>query len=113
MGLLALIPLSAGVIGVTVGALWLAGSSSGQRERFSSLQIAPSDPAFFMAINTDPTSPQWLAVNDSLDAINAKDPIRQALDDALAEFELDWERDIVPVAGATPNHWRWRTPHDV
>ena len=77
LGFLALIPVSAGVIGLTVGALWLAGSSSGQRERFSSLEIAPADAAFYMAINTDPTSPQWLAVNDSLDAINAKDPLRQ------------------------------------
>ena len=28
-----------------------------------------------------------------------KTPSAKALDDALAEFELEWERDIVPVAG--------------
>ena len=87
------------IVGLAVTLLWMIGSVSGERERFSSLEIAPKDGDVFVAVNTDPTSPQWLAVNDSLDAINAKDPIRRAIDEALAEVNLDWEEDILPVAG--------------
>src|SRR3990172_819622 len=90
---------SALVVGIVVTLLWMAGSASGERARFSSLEIAPKDADIFVALNTDPTSPQWLAVNDSLDAINAKDPIRRAIDEALAEVNLDLEEDILPVAG--------------
>lgn len=90
---------SALIVAIVVILLWMAGSASGERARFSSLEIAPKDADIFVALNTDPTSPQWLAVNDSLDAINAKDPIRRAIDQALAEVNLDFEDDILPVAG--------------
>ncbi|MEX1195942.1 MAG: DUF3352 domain-containing protein [Dehalococcoidia bacterium] len=90
---------SALVVSAIVIALWMIGSASGERAKFSSLEVAPKDTEVFFAINTDPTSPQWLAVNDSLEAINAKGPIREAIDQALAEFDLEWERDITPIAG--------------
>ncbi len=96
---LLLIPASVVVIAGIVGALWALGSASGERAKFSSLEVAPAQADVFFALNTDPTSPQWLAVNDSLDSINAKDPIREAIDDALAEVSLEWDRDIAPVAG--------------
>ena len=91
--------LSAAIVAIVVALLWSLGSASGERDRFSSLEIAPRDADIFVAINTDPTSPQWLAVNDSLDQVNAKDPIRRAVDEALAEVNLDWEKDILPIAG--------------
>ena len=90
---------SVAVVAVVVGVLWAMGSASGERDRFSSLEIAPAEADVFFAINTDPTSPQWLAVNDSLDKVNAKDPIREFIDEALAEVNLDWEDDITPIAG--------------
>jgi Protein of unknown function (DUF3352)/Predicted membrane protein (DUF2207) len=96
---LAVVSLSAGVIILVAGALWMAGSASGERAKFSSLEIAPRDADVFVALNTDPTSPQWLAVIDSLDTVKAKDPIRRAIDKALAEVNLDWEEDILPIAG--------------
>ena len=99
LGFLALIPLSAGVIGLTVGALWLVGSSSGQRERFSSMEIAPADPIFYMAINTEPSSSQWIAVSDALGTLNAREPLRDAIDEELLRFGLEFERDILPLAG--------------
>ncbi len=97
--LLAAVSLAAGVIILVVGALWMAGSASGERDRFSSLEIAPHDADVFVAINTDPTSPQWLGVIDSLDSIQAKGPVRRAIDEALADVNLDWEEDILPIAG--------------
>jgi hypothetical protein len=99
LGFLTLIPLSAGVIALTVGALWLVGSSSGQRERFSSLEIAPADPVFYMAINTEPSSSQWIAVSDVLGTVNAKESLRDAIDEELLRFGLQFERDILPLAG--------------
>ena len=90
---------SVAVISTAVLALWLVGSATGDRERFSSLEIAPQDAVFYMAINTDPTSSQWLAVDDVLGTLNAKDPIRKAIDEELAKFDLEFERDIMPLAG--------------
>ena len=90
---------SVAVISTAVLALWLVGSATGDRERFSSLEIAPQDAVFYMAINTDPTSPQWLAVDNVLGTLNAKDPIRKAIDEELAKFDLEFERDILPLAG--------------
>ncbi|MEK7248322.1 MAG: DUF3352 domain-containing protein, partial [Chloroflexota bacterium] len=94
-----LAPASILIIGGVVGALWVMGSASGERARFSSLEAAPKQADVFFAVNTDPTSPQWLAVNNSLDNLNAKDPIRKAIDEALADVNLEWDRDIAPVAG--------------
>ncbi|MEO8458373.1 MAG: DUF3352 domain-containing protein [Chloroflexota bacterium] len=87
------------IVGAVVVALWFIGSASGERSKFSSLEIAPQNTDVFFAINTDPTSSQWLAVNGSLEQINAKDSLRKAIDDALADVNLQWDRDIVPVAG--------------
>lgn len=94
-----LIPASILIVAGVVAGLWALGSASGERAKFSSLEVAPAQADVFFAVNTDPTSPQWLAVNDSLDDIKAKDPIRGAIDDALAEVNLEWDRDIAPVAG--------------
>lgn len=94
-----LAPASILIIGGVVGALWVMGSASGERARFSSLEAAPKQADVFFAVNTDPTSPQWLAVNNSLNNLNAKDPIRKAIDEALADVNLEWDRDIAPVAG--------------
>jgi len=80
-------------------ALWMVGSASGEREKFSSLEFAPRDAEVFLAVNTDPTSLQWLAVAGALDDLNAKDPVRREIDEALAEFDMEWDRDITPVAG--------------
>jgi hypothetical protein len=49
---------SALIVGIVITLLWMAGSASGERARFSSLEIAPKEADVFVAINTDPTSPQ-------------------------------------------------------
>jgi hypothetical protein len=97
--LLAVGALSIGVITVVAGALWMIGSASGTRDRFSSLEIAPSDSVFYMAINTEPSSSQWIAVGDTLGRLNAKESLREAIDKELLQFGLQFERDILPLAG--------------
>jgi hypothetical protein len=96
---LLLIPASVVIVAGVVAGLWAFGAASGERAKFSSLEAAPAQADVFFAVNTDPTSPQWLAVNDSLESLGAKDPIREAIDEALAEVNLEWDRDIAPVAG--------------
>ena len=93
------VAISLSVIVAVVVALWVVGSESGQRDRFSTLEIVPRDVGMYVAINTDPTSSQWLAVNDVLDTLNASDSLLEAINEALAEFHLEWERDILPLAG--------------
>lgn len=91
--------ISLAVLLVVVVSLWLLGSSSGQRDKFSTLKIVPQDVTFYMAVNTEPSSAQWIAFNDILETLNVKGPLREALDEALAEVDLEWERDILPLAG--------------
>ncbi len=97
--ILVAVAISVSVIAAVVVALWVIGSGNGQRDKFSTLEIAPRDLAVYVAINTDPTSSQWLAVNGLLDTLNASDPLLEAINEALAEFDLEWERDILPLAG--------------
>jgi Protein of unknown function (DUF3352) len=91
--------LSIAVVTFVAGALWVIGSASGERDQFSSLDIAPADSVFYMAINTEPSSSQWIAVSDTLDKLNAKEPIREAIDEQLLQFGLQFERDILPLSG--------------
>jgi hypothetical protein len=91
--------ISLAVVLAVVVALWVLGSASGQRDRFSTLEIVPQDVVFYMAINTEPSSSQWIAFNDVMETLNAKSPLSDALNEALAEVDLVWERDILPLAG--------------
>lgn len=87
------------VIAIVVVVLWALGSAAGDRDRFSSLEIAPEDSVFYVAVNTKPDSSQWLGFTNTLDVINARQPINDAINDALAEFNLIFEDDIIPLAG--------------
>lgn len=91
--------ISLAVVLAVVAALWILGSDGGQRDKFSTLAIVPEDVVFYMAINTEPSSSQWIAFNDVLETLNAKSPLLENLNEALAEVDLKWEKDILPLAG--------------
>ena len=91
--------LSILVVSLVVAVLWVIGSASGGRDRFSSLDIAPKDAVVYIAINTAPDSSQWIAFADTLDVLGARTPVDDAINDALAEFDLVWQDDILPLAG--------------
>ncbi len=91
--------VSVAVVAIVVVLLWTLGGASGERDRFSSLEIAPRDAVFYMALNTDPSSPQWIAFDDVLQTLNAQQPLRTRLDEVLEEVGLEWERDILALAG--------------
>lgn len=87
------------VVALVVVVLWAMGSAAEDRDRFSSLEIAPHDAVFLAAINTKPDSSQWIGFSGTLDLINAKEPLNDAINDALARFNLVFEDDIIPLAG--------------
>ena len=96
---LAVIAVSAAVVGGVVAVLWSLGSSASAREPFSTLRMVPADVDLYIALNTEPASEQWIAVADLLDAVDAEDPLRNAWTELLAEEDLDWDEDIVSVLG--------------
>lgn len=85
------------IVGIILVLFWLAGA--GGRDRFSSLSVAPRDAFFYLVVNTDPASSQWVAFNDVLEVLNAKGPLSDRLNEILEEFDLVWEEDILPLAG--------------
>jgi hypothetical protein len=97
--LLALLALSGAVIAGVVAVLWSAGSSTAQREPFSTVAVTPAEIDLYLALNTEPASEQWIAFADLLDAINVQDPFRDAWTDALADEDIDWDKDIVALLG--------------
>jgi hypothetical protein len=97
--LLALVALSGAVIAGVVAVLWSAGSSTAQREPFSTVAVTPADIDLYLAMNTEPASEQWIAFADLLDAINVQDPFRDAWTEALEEEDIDWDKDIVSMLG--------------
>lgn len=91
--------LSVLLVALVVAILWAMGSAAGDRDRFSSLEMAPHDSVVLIAINTKPDSSQWIGFTKTLDLIDAKDPLANAIDDFLADFDLIWQDDILPLAG--------------
>jgi hypothetical protein len=97
--LLVLLALSGAVIAGVVAVLWSAGSSTAQREPFSTVAVTPAEIDLYIALNTEPASEQWIAFGDLLDAIDVQDPFRDAWTEALAEEDIDWDKDIVSLLG--------------
>lgn len=91
--------ISVAVIGAVVFALWSYGSSAVARDEFSTLAYVPKDAQLYVALNTEPASEQWIAFSGILDKLELRDPARDAWDEALAEHDLRWDKDIVSLLG--------------
>jgi len=97
-------PLLAGVIalaaaGMVAAVLWAMGTTASGREKFSTVEYMPRDSVFYLAVNTDATSSQWVSLASLLDSVEVAGPLRNAWADLLAEEDLDWEEDIVALFG--------------
>ena len=90
---------SAAIIGAVVFFLWVLGSSVVQREQFSTLELAPRDVDFYLALNTEPASSQWIAFANLLDTINVEDTVRNAWLELILELDVRWDKDIVSLLG--------------
>src|SRR5688572_10508476 len=97
-------PLLAGAIalaaaGMVAAVLWAMGTTASGREKFSTVPYMPRDSVFYLAVNTDATSSQWVSLASLLDSVEVAGPLRSAWTDLLAEEDLDWEEDIVALLG--------------
>jgi len=98
-------PLLAGVIalaatGMVAAVLWAMGTTASGREKFSTVEYMPRDSVFYLAVNTDAASSQWVSLASLLDSVEVAEPLRSAWADLLAEEDLDWEEDIVALLGS-------------
>ena len=57
----AILGVSVALMGAIVLGLWMLGSSAAERKPFSSLEAVPRDVDFYMAVNAEPSSSQWIA----------------------------------------------------
>jgi hypothetical protein len=80
--------------------LWAMGTTASGREKFSTVAYMPRDSVFYLAMNTDAASSQWVSLASLLDSVEVAGPLRSAWADLLAEEDLDWEEDIVAVLGS-------------
>jgi hypothetical protein len=97
-------PLLAGTIalaaaGMVAAVLWAMGTTASGREKFSTVPYMPRDSVFYLAVNTDAASSQWVSLASLLDSVEVAGPLRSAWADLLAEEGLDWEEDIVALLG--------------
>ena len=90
---------SAVIIGAVVLFLWVLGSSVVQREQFSTLELAPRDVDFYLALNTEPASSQWIAFANLLGTINVENTVRNAWVELLLELDVRWDKDVVSLLG--------------
>lgn len=97
--LLAFGGVSATVIGAVVLVLWTMGSSASAREPFTTMELAPRDVELYVALNTEPSSSQWMAFADLLDTVDVEDPLRDGWNELLSEQDLTWDNDIVSLLG--------------
>ena len=97
--LLTVAGVSAAVMSAVVFGLWVLGSSTAAREPFSTITLVPQDVELYVALNTAPSSPQWMAFSDLLNTMNVEDPLREAWNELLSEQDLRWDEDIVSLLG--------------
>lgn len=77
----------------------VASASAGQFDPVATAKLAPADTHFFIAFNTDFTSEPWTAVPRLLNTLNIEQDVRNDLDEAVAEDDLDFDDDVLPVLG--------------
>jgi uncharacterized protein DUF3352 len=61
--------------------------------------IVPASAALFVAIDTDPASSQWQAVDQLANKFPDKQKAVDSIKQQLAKKGLDWERDLKPALG--------------
>jgi hypothetical protein len=91
--------IALGAAGMVAAVLWAMGTIAAGREKFSTIDYMPRDSVFYMAMNTDAGSSQWVSLASLLDNVEVADPLRSAWRDLLAEEDVDWEEDIVALLG--------------
>ncbi len=91
--------ISVAVLTAVVTFLWTLGSGAAERTPFSTVDLVPRDVDFYLAVNTEPSSSQWIAFAGTLSKLKLEDPVRDAWNELLLEEDVRWDEDVVSLLG--------------
>ena len=86
-------------IGLVAAALLAAGCGGTTSNPASAADIVPASAPVFLALDTDPSSPQWQRVNDLAGAFPDKQHAIDSFKRSLSDDGVDWDDDLEPALG--------------
>jgi hypothetical protein len=90
--------LAAGV--ATLAVFWWSTGRSAGVQVAQSASLVPENAVFYLSADTDPTSPNWIALSRHARRLGLSEKFERWRDDRLAvESGLDWQKDIAPLLG--------------
>ncbi|GAB4332586.1 MAG: hypothetical protein Kow0010_18610 [Dehalococcoidia bacterium] len=94
-----LVTLVLAVAGAAVaGAVLFASSRAGEVD-LTTAAFVPGDTAFYVALNTDLSSGQWVRAFDLVKRMGREDPEGDLKDAVEGEGDVDWDDEVVPFLG--------------
>ncbi|MEP6870858.1 MAG: DUF3352 domain-containing protein [Anaerolineaceae bacterium] len=93
-----LITLGLAVVAAAIGGVVLFTSGRASEVDLTTAKLAPSDPALYVAFNTDLSSSQWVSAFKLIERLGAANPEKR-LKDTLFDGGVDWEKDVAPFLG--------------
>jgi len=93
-----LVTIALAVVAAAIGGVVLFTSSRASEVDLTTANLVPSDPALYLAFNTDLSSSQWVAAFKLIERLGADNPEKQ-LRDTLLDGGIDWEKDVAPFLG--------------
>lgn len=85
------------VAAIVGGAIWFT-SSRATEVNLTTASLVPEDAGFYLALNTDLTSSQWVSAFNLAERLGAEDP-EQELKDTVDDEGIDWDDEIAPFLG--------------
>ncbi|MGI8423539.1 MAG: DUF3352 domain-containing protein [Chloroflexota bacterium] len=93
------ITIALAVIGAVVAGVVLFTSGKASDVDLTTAAFVPDDVGFYVAINTDLSSSQWVNTFKLLERLGRDDPEQELMDAVTENGELNWEDDVVPFLG--------------
>lgn len=90
--------LGLAAVGAIVAGFILFQSGKASEVDLTTAGLVPADAGFYVAINTDLSSEQWVAAFNLIERLGQDNP-RGELEDAVDDVGQDWEKDVVPFLG--------------
>lgn len=93
-----LIALGLVVIAAAIGGVILFSSGRASEVDLTTARLVPSNPAVYVAFNTDLASSQWVSAFKLIERLGTANPEEQ-LKDTVTENGVDWKKDVAPFLG--------------
>lgn len=93
-----LITLGLAVVAAAIGGVILFSSGRASAVDLTTAKLAPSDPALYVAFNTDLASSQWVSAFKLIERLGTANPEKR-LRDTVFDGGVDWEKDVAPFLG--------------